>query len=441
MGNTSEMLDLCESPIERDLLVQILKESDERGCDVTPQLEVAGYRIDIAIVHGGIRLAVEADGFDFHERTPQQAEHDRSRDRVLVRAGWTVLRFTGSEVRRDAAQCAAEVWRTLSACAGDRVVDAGKRTGKTGPVPLSDIVSGVAAKLAVPEADRVCKLALPTGFKRLDAQTAGLNPGDLVVIAGRPSMGKTAFALDVSMNIAAGGHGVLFCSLEMQREQIAARLISSACRVELAGLRAGSSVDLEKIARLTGAVGGLEFWVDDSHSMSLADVRARGRALQSELVARDTRLDVIVVDYLQIMKTRRGSQSREQEVSELSRGLKEIARELQLTVVALSQLNRAIESREVKDKRPQLSDLRESGSIEADADVVMFIYRDEYYNKDSQAKGVAEIIVAKQRNGPTGTVLTRFTSAFTRFDNLEGVEIDQFDEFDNFGDAAGGAWP
>ena len=180
----------------------------------------------------------------------------------------------------------------------------------------------------------------------------------------------------------------------------------------------------------------MPLWLDDTPALTLLDLRAKIRRLQAEVsrgesAARAQGLGLVVVDYLQLMQGRRDAGSREQEISELSRGLKQLAKEMRIPVIALSQLNRAVETRTSKDKRPQLSDLRESGAIEQDADCIIFIYRDEYYTKDSEFKGQAEIIVAKQRNGPTGTVLTKFTSEFTRFDNLEAeaFEVDQFDDF------------
>jgi replicative DNA helicase len=180
----------------------------------------------------------------------------------------------------------------------------------------------------------------------------------------------------------------------------------------------------------------LPLWLDDTPALTLLDLRAKIRRLQAEVTrgessVRAKGIGLVCIDYLQLMQGRRDAGSREQEISELSRGLKQLAKEMKVPVLALSQLNRAVETRATKDKRPQLSDLRESGAIEQDADTIIFIYRDDYYFKDSEQKGVAEIIVAKQRNGPTGTVLTKFTASCTRFDNLEAEElgVDQFDDF------------
>jgi replicative DNA helicase len=299
---------------------------------------------------------------------------------------------------------------------------------------------------------------IATGFTRLDRQCSGMHPGDLYIIAARPGMGKTSFVLNIALNVAAAkvesprpngeeyfeapveepGHGVLFCSLEMPKEQLAARLLASEAQVDMSNIRSGRMTreDWSKLTEAASRLARLPLWLDDTPALTLLDLRAKIRRLQAEVTrgesaTRARGLGLIVIDYLQLMQGRRDAGSREQEISELSRGLKQLSKEMRVPVIALSQLNRAVETRTTKDKRPQLSDLRESGAIEQDADCIIFIYRDEYYFKDSEAKGVAEIIVAKQRNGPTGTVLTKFTSEFTRFDNLEAeeFEVDQFDDF------------
>ncbi|MBX3129429.1 MAG: replicative DNA helicase [Polyangiaceae bacterium] len=298
----------------------------------------------------------------------------------------------------------------------------------------------------------------PSGFIELDKRCAGLHPGDLYIVAGRPGMGKTAFVLNMAVNVAQPratdvdpdepyaeavaeepGDGVAFFSLEMPREQLAGRMLACEARVDVSRFR---SADLrrEDWERLTGAaarLGRLPIYLDDTPALTLLDLRAKVRRLKAEFerqreggpVAR--KLGLVVVDYLQLMQGRRDAQSREQEISELSRGLKQLAKEMSVPVLALSQLNRSVETRTTKDKRPQLSDLRESGAIEQDADAIFFIYRDEYYFKDSTEKGIAEIIIAKQRNGPTGAIKVKFTGAFTRFDNLAADEYD-FGEMDDF---------
>jgi replicative DNA helicase len=298
---------------------------------------------------------------------------------------------------------------------------------------------------------------IPTGFTRLDRQCSGLHPGDLFIVAARPGMGKTSLVLNMALNVAAArvvreaadedyfetpaeepGYGVLFCSLEMPKEQLAARLLASEARVDMASIRGGnmSREDWSKLTEAASRLARLPLWLDDTPALTLLDLRAKIRRLHAEVTrgessVRARGIGLIVVDYLQLMQGRRDAGSREQEISELSRGLKQLAKEMKVPVIALSQLNRAVETRTTKDKRPQLSDLRESGAIEQDADTILFIYRDDYYFRDSETKGTAEIIIAKQRNGPTGTVLTKFTASCTRFDNLEAEEmsVDQFDDF------------
>ncbi|MBX3181302.1 MAG: replicative DNA helicase [Polyangiaceae bacterium] len=296
---------------------------------------------------------------------------------------------------------------------------------------------------------------IETGFYNLDAKTSGLHPGDLYIVAARPAMGKTSYVLNIATNVASPrmgmdaegnrvelpGHGVAFFSLEMPREQLAARVLASEGRVNVGALRSGK-MDADDWNRLTDAaarLGRLPLWLDDTPGLTLLDLRAKVRRLQAEIARGDhetgaDRLGLVVIDYLQLMQGRANAQSREQEISELSRGLKGLAKEVGVPVIALSQLNRSVETRNAKDKRPQLSDLRESGAIEQDADAIFFIYRDEYYFKDSADVGIAEVIIGKQRNGPTGTVRVRFQADYTRFDNLaEGsYEFDEYDDFDGY---------
>lgn len=306
---------------------------------------------------------------------------------------------------------------------------------------------------------------IPSGFTQLDRMCAGLHAGDLYIVAGRPGMGKTSFVLNLALNVAHAspggpapedevfvesaadtpGYGVAFFSLEMPKEQLAARLLASEARVNMGDIRKGT-IRREDWSRLTEAAARLSampIWLDDTPGLSLLDLRAKVRRLQAEFnrsnadnSAGSKKLGLVAIDYLQLMQGRRDAGSREQEISELSRGLKHLAKELQVPVIALSQLNRSVETRNTKDKRPQLSDLRESGAIEQDADAIMFIYRDDYYNQNSEEPGVAEVIIAKQRNGPTGTVKTRFSKEFTRFDNLEQDEY--YDELGDFSQSAQG---
>ena len=258
---------------------------------------------------------------------------------------------------------------------------------------------------------------LPSGFRHLDALTAGFHPGDLVICAGRPGMGKTAFALNLAINACrARQAAVAVFSLEMPNEQLTRRLLCSEAGIDGNRMRTGrlTREDWPALAKAAGELSNLPIWMDDTPAISVLELRAKARRLRV-----DHNLALVVVDYLQLMRSGTKTDSREQEISEISRSLKALAKELRIPVMALSQLNRGVETRGTKDKRPQLSDLRESGAIEQDADTILFIYRDELYNPDSPDKGIAEIIIGKQRAGPTGTVKALFRRELTRFENLD----------------------
>jgi replicative DNA helicase len=271
---------------------------------------------------------------------------------------------------------------------------------------------------------------VPTGFERIDAKLGGLHDGDLTIVAARPGIGKTAWVLNVAANVAAREteprQGIAFFSLEMPKEQLSMRLMCTEARVDLGKARQGFLQERDWI-ELTEAAKRIFFWpifIDDTPAISIVELRSKLRQLIAEKEREGIKISVVIVDYLQLM-TGDTSGNREQEISSLSRGLKRVAKELRVPVVALSQLNRSTETRG-KDKRPQLSDLRESGAIEQDADNVLFLYREDYYDTDCEERGVAEINVAKQRNGPTGSTKCRYESAYTRFDNLAPGE--GFDE-------------
>ncbi len=257
---------------------------------------------------------------------------------------------------------------------------------------------------------------VPTGFTDLDAKTSGLQPGDLIIVAGRPSMGKTAFSLNIAENVALEAKlPVAVFSMEMAASQLVMRLLGSVGRLDQHKLRTGRIGD-EEWHKLTHAIGVLDeapIYIDESPGLTAMEVRARARRLARQ--CKDGRLGLIVLDYLQLMSGTGSGENRATEISEISRSLKGLAKELHVPVIALSQLNRSLEQR--PNKRPVMSDLRESGAIEQDADVILFIYRDEVYNPDSPDKGTAEIIIGKQRNGPTGTVRLTFLGEYTRFEN------------------------
>ena len=257
---------------------------------------------------------------------------------------------------------------------------------------------------------------VPTGFTDLDAKTSGLQPGDLIIVAGRPSMGKTAFSLNIAENVALDARlPVAVFSMEMAASQLVMRMLGSIGRLDQHKLRTGRIGD-DEWPKLTHAIGALDeapIYIDESPALTAMEVRARARRLARQ--CKDGQLGLIVLDYLQLMSGTGSGENRATEISEISRSLKGLAKELHVPVIALSQLNRSLEQR--PNKRPVMSDLRESGAIEQDADVIVFIYRDEVYNPDSPDKGTAEIIIGKQRNGPTGTVRMTFLGEYTRFEN------------------------
>ena len=264
---------------------------------------------------------------------------------------------------------------------------------------------------------------VPTGFTKLDDLTSGLQPSDLIIVAGRPSMGKTALALNITQHAAIedGIPSAIF-SLEMSKEQLALRLLCSEAKVDAHRLRGGflSETDWPKLTRAAGSLSEAPIFIDDTPGLTVLEMRAKSRRLKAE-----HNLGLVVVDYLQLMRGRANSETREQEISDISRSLKALAKELRLPVIALSQLNRKVEDR--GDRRPQLADLRESGAIEQDADVIIFLYRDEVYNRseDNPHKGKAEIIVGKQRNGPTDKFELAFLDKYTCFENLSSIPEDR----------------
>ena len=258
-----------------------------------------------------------------------------------------------------------------------------------------------------------------SGITDLDAKTSGFQKGDMVLIAARPSMGKTTFALNIAEHAALReGKSVVIFSLEMSKEQLAYKLLCSEANVDMLKLRTGTleDKDWENIARATGPLSKAKIYIDDTAGVTVMEMRSKCRRIKMEYG-----IDMILIDYLQLMSGS-SSESRQQEVSEISRSIKALAKEMECPVIALSQLSRAPEQR--ADHRPMLSDLRESGSIEQDADIVMFLYRDEYYNKETEDKNVAECILAKQRNGPVGTVKMAFIGALSKFGNLDVVQYE-----------------
>ncbi|MBY0356880.1 MAG: replicative DNA helicase [Candidatus Obscuribacterales bacterium] len=324
--------------------------------------------------------------------------------RNLIKAGTEIVSTCYEEIEADIAVDKAE----------RLVFGIAQRRNMQALVPIRDIVNESFARIEQRYEQRDALSGLSTGFYDLNEMTSGWQKSDLVIVAARPSMGKTAFTLNLAQ------HAALECnvpvavfSLEMSKEQLVQRLLCSEARIDANKLRTGflQTNDWTALSVAMGRLGEAPLYIDDSPAISVLDIRAKCRRLKAEM--KD--LGLIIIDYIQLMQGRKQSDNRVQEVSEISRGLKTLARELDVPVIALSQLSRAVEARQ--NKRPMLSDLRESGSIEQDADIVMFIYRDDYYNPESERRGEAEIIIAKQRNGPVGTVELLYQASITRFLN------------------------
>jgi replicative DNA helicase len=291
-----------------------------------------------------------------------------------------------------------------------------KRTSKDFE-PLSDVLERGFAQIEMLFNNKGTVTGVPTGFTDLDAKTSGFQSGDMVLIAARPSMGKTTFALNIVEHAALRENkSVVVFSLEMSKEQLAYKLLCSEANVDMLKLRTGAleDKDWENIAMAAGPLSKAKIYIDDTAGVTVMEMRSKCRRLKIEYG-----IDLIVIDYLQLMSGGAGSDNRQQEVSEISRSIKALAKEMECPVIALSQLSRAPEQR--ADHRPMLSDLRESGSIEQDADIVMFLYRDEYYNKETEDKNIGECIMAKQRNGPVGTVRLAWLGQFSKFGNLDVI--------------------
>ncbi len=290
-----------------------------------------------------------------------------------------------------------------------------QQTGSEEFVPIKTVVLNALDRIEAASRMKGSVTGIPTGFTDLDYKTSGFQPSDLILIAARPSMGKTAFVLNIAQYMAFHNDvTVAVFSLEMSKEQLVNRLLSLESKVDSQAIRTGnlSDDDWAKLIEGAGTIGKSNLIIDDTPGISISELRSKCRKYKLE-----NNLGIVMIDYLQLMTGSKKTDSRQQEISDISRSLKELARELNVPVVALSQLSRAVEQR--PEHRPMLSDLRESGAIEQDADVVMFLYRDDYYNKDSDMKGIAEVIIAKQRNGPIGTVNLVWLPNYTKFANIQ----------------------
>lgn len=334
---------------------------------------------------------------------------ERSTLRQLISVGGEIASSAYDPEGREAGEIVDEAERRVFEIAEAR------NKGRSGFVPLRQDLGKVIDRLDILAQNKGEITGLSTGFTRLDEMTAGLQKGDLIVIAGRPSMGKTTFALNIAENAAFGPKkaSVGVFSMEMSRESLAFRMVSSLGRVDQTHLRVGNLGD-EEWTRITMAIEMMKnsnIHIDDTGALTPTEVRARARRLK-----REHGLDLIVLDYLQLMQVSGTKENRATEISEISRSLKALAKELDVPLIALSQLNRSVEQR--TDKRPVMSDLRESGAIEQDADVIMMIYREEVYDKNTTRKGIADIIIAKQRNGEIGDINLTFLGKYTKFENF-----------------------
>ncbi|AJS60670.1 replicative DNA helicase [Paenibacillus sp. IHBB 10380] len=395
------MIDLGEQnqPIDLITLTSLLQ---DRG-----QLEDIGGVSYLARLAHAVPTAANVDYY-------AQIIEEKSMLRRLIRTATQIVSegYTGGE--------------DVSGMLGDaerRILEISNRRSGSGFVWIRDVLMDVFERVEMLHENKGGTSGIPTGFVDLDKMTNGFQRNDLIIVAARPSVGKTAFALNIAQNVAVRAkETVAIFSLEMSAPQLVQRMICAEANLDANVMRTGEFKD-DDWAKLTMGISSLseaEIYIDDTPGITVADIRAKCRRLQKE-----KGLGMIVIDYLQLIHGRgKAGENRQQEVSEISRTLKQIARELEVPVVALSQLSRGVEQRQ--DKRPMMSDLRESGSIEQDADIVSFLYRDDYYNADTEKKNIIEIIIAKQRNGPVGTVELVFLKNFNKFVNYERAHSDPF---------------
>lgn len=382
---------------------------DSHPCDVVTVSEFLGNRNELAAAGGLEYLATLAN------ETPGAANvvayarilRERSTLRSLINAGNEISGNAYTTDGRTATELVDAAERLVF-----EIAERGAR-GKSGFRALKHILPEAVDRIDLLHQSEGDITGIPTGFTEFDKLTAGLQPGELVIIAGRPSMGKTTLAINIAENAAIGARvPTAIFSMEMPAQQLAFRMISSLGRVNQTHLRTGKFPD-EDWSRINTAVqlmSDAPIFIDDTPAMSPSEIRARSRRLK-----REHGLGLIVLDYLQLMQVPGNKENRATEISEISRSLKALAKELSLPIIALSQLNRSVEQR--TDKRPVMSDLRESGAIEQDADLIVFIYREEVYNQDTPRKGIADISIAKQRNGPIGDFPLTFVGRFTKFEN------------------------
>jgi replicative DNA helicase len=392
-------------------------ELSERGepADIITLSEVLRARGELADIGGVTYLA------ELTERVPTAAnilQYARIvKEKAILRgliAAATDIASRGYEANQDVEELLDSAEQRIFAISEGRIRPAFYRMGEVIMETLKTVERLHAHKQLV--------TGVPTGFDDLDRLTAGLQPAELIILAGRPGMGKTALALNMAQHAALsqGKHGIAVFSLEMAKEQLVLRMLCAQARVDSAKVRGGflSDRDFERLAIAAQQLGDAPIYIDDSPGLSVLELRAKARRLKRD---QSINLSMVIVDYLQLMRGLGPTDSREQEISQISRSLKNLAKELNVPVVALSQLNRQVEQR--AERRPLLADLRESGAIEQDADVVAFVFREEaYHPENEEVRGIAEVIVAKQRNGPVGSIKLSFRSEYTRFENYTADE-------------------
>jgi len=391
------MLDLSERSQPIDLVT--LKEELERAGD----LEEVGGPAYVASLVDGVPRSTNVEYY-------AQIVKEKSTLRALITSAHDILQeaYAGAE---DADE--------ILDGAEKRIFEVADKRIRSGFIPIADLVQESFDTLSKLQQHRGLVSGVPTGFTELDEMTAGLQPGDLVIVAARPSMGKTSFVLNIAQHVGIQTDMTVgFFSLEMSKEQLFMRMLTGEARIDAHRFRSGylNEKDYGRLSHALGTLAEARVFIDDTASIGVLEMRAKARRLQAE-----HGLHLLIIDYIQLMQGRGRFESRQAELASISRSLKGLAKELKVPIVALSQLSRAPETR--SDHRPQLSDLRESGALEQDADVVMFIYREEQYRDadgqvNQEAEGTAEIIIGKQRNGPVGTVKLAFIKEHTRFENL-----------------------
>lgn len=383
--------------------------SQNKPLDVLTVSEVLRELNELDQIGGDVYL------FELANNTPSAANIVAYADIVRERSILRQLVTVGSEIAENAFHSQGRSITELLDVAERRVFAISDQGSRAGPLNIKEFLAKTMDKIDTLFHSNTPITGIPTGYQDLDAMTSGLQSSDLVIIAGRPSMGKTILAMNIAEHVAIKSRlPVLIFSMEMPGEAIVMRLLSSLCRIDQLRIRTGKLAD-EDWPRISSTVSMLSeapFFIDDTPAISPVEMRARARRLAKE----QGQLGLIVVDYLQLMQVPGRNENRTAEISEISRSLKGLAKELKVPLIAISQLNRGLEQR--ADKRPVMSDLRESGAIEQDADLIAFIYRDEVYHEDSPNKGTAEIIIAKQRNGPIGKIILTFMGQYTCFESF-----------------------